>query len=66
MSLPLAVGLGLMLGFLGGLGHLAVTRWRSALLVRSGAWAVLLTFPLALLAPAAAVLLAARLAPQAA
>lgn len=65
-NVPLAVSAGLALGFAGGLGHLAVTWWRARLLTKQGAVAVLLTFPLALAAPLAAVLAAAWIAPLAA
>lgn len=57
---------GFALGALGALGHLAVA-WQRAVWARErGAAAVLVTFPLGLLAPALAVVLAAQLAPSAA
>lgn len=66
-SLPLALLAGLALGFVGGVGHLLVTRWRASLLLgKRGALAVLLTFPLALAPLVVAVLVAARIAPAAA
>jgi hypothetical protein len=66
LALPLALLTGLALGFAGGVGHLLVTRWRASLLVKGGALAVVLTFPLALAPLAVAVLAAARIAPAAA
>lgn len=62
----LHLALGLALGALGGAAHLAVTRWRASLAVTRGPALALITFPLALLGPAAAILLAARVAPPAA
>jgi hypothetical protein len=61
-----AAGAGFVLGFLGGAGHLLLTRWRASLVTRRGALAVALSFPLAVAAPAFAVLAAARLSPWAA
>jgi len=58
--------LGFLLGSLGGAAHLAVTRWRASLALSRGAALALLTYPLALLGPAAAILVAARIAAPAA
>lgn len=65
-SAVLAAGAGLALGFLGGLGHLLVTRWRASLLPTRGAGVVLLLLPFAIALPVGAVLLAASVAPAAA
>lgn len=58
--------IGVALGFAGGALHLAITRWRASLIVGAHASLVVVTMPLALLPIAAAVLLAARVAPVAA
>lgn len=58
---------GFILGAVGGALHLGVTWWRASLLVSRGVVSVaLLAYPLSLLGPAAAVLLAAKIAPAAA
>ncbi len=61
-----AIVLGILLGALGGAAHLAVTRWRAGLASSHGAFAALIAFPLGFVGPAAAVLVAARIAPLAA
>lgn len=55
--------LGLALGALGAAASLAATRWRAGLARTHGIGLTMLTLPLTLLGPAAAVLLAAWLSP---
>lgn len=62
----MTVVLGLLLGAVGGAGHLAVTWQRARLGVSGASGLALLTWPLGLLFPAAAVLIAAQVAPEAA
>ena len=66
MSAAVAL-LGIVLGAAGAAIHLAVTWWRASLVASRRATALaLVSYPLALVGPAAAVLLAAKVAPEAA
>lgn len=60
-----AILLGLLLGALGALGHLAVVAWRARVALSGRPGLSLLALPLGLLLPALAALGAARLSPAA-
>lgn len=62
----LPIALGIVLGALGALAHLAVVWWRARLVVSERRALALATFPVGLAAPALAVLAAAQVAPLAA
>jgi hypothetical protein len=65
-SAALQAACALLLGALGGAAHLALVRLRVGLLRRRGPRAVQATWPLGLVGPGAAALLAARACPGAA
>lgn len=60
------IGIGVALGALGALLHLAITRWRARLVVAGRTAAAWAAYPLGLGALAAALFVAARVAPLAA